>query len=171
MYGEWAYAKHTIFYDRLPHYFLEFDVLDKRSGAFLSTEARRALLQGLPIASVPVLADEVATQHDRLAELIRTSVFQSAEWRERLAYVSRQNRLDVDRVRRQTDSHELSEGLYIKWEDDDRVLGRYKFVRASFLQSVEVSNSHWLARPIVPNQLADGVDLFAGSDDSAGQPS
>ena len=27
IYGEWLYAKHTIFYDNLPHYFLEFDVL------------------------------------------------------------------------------------------------------------------------------------------------
>src|SRR5262245_1623846 len=23
LYGEWLYAKHTVFYDRLPHYFLE----------------------------------------------------------------------------------------------------------------------------------------------------
>ncbi len=28
MYGEWLYAKHTVFYDALPHYFFEFDVLD-----------------------------------------------------------------------------------------------------------------------------------------------
>src|SRR5262249_1702859 len=28
LYGEWLYAKHTLFYDRLPHYFLEVDVLD-----------------------------------------------------------------------------------------------------------------------------------------------
>lgn len=28
VYGEWCFAKHTVFYDRLPHYFLEFDVLD-----------------------------------------------------------------------------------------------------------------------------------------------
>ena len=167
MYGEWVYAKHTIFYDRLPHYFLEFDVLDKQSGTFLSTEARRELLQGLPIASVPVLADEEATRHERLAELVRPSVFQSPDWRERLDAVSRQARLDVDRVRRQTDGHDLSEGLYVKWECDGRVLGRFKFVRASFLQSVEVSDSHWLSRPIVQNQLADGVDLFASSAGSA----
>ena len=25
MYGEWLYAKHTVYYDALPHYFLEFD--------------------------------------------------------------------------------------------------------------------------------------------------
>lgn len=27
MYGEWLYAKHTVFYDRLPHYFMELDFL------------------------------------------------------------------------------------------------------------------------------------------------
>ena len=160
MYGEWTYAKHTIFYDRLPHYFLEFDVLDKESGAFLSTRARRALLGGLPIASVPVLADEVATVHKRLTTLIRPSAFQSPEWRECLDQVARRCGLDRELVRRQTDGHGLSEGLYIKWEDQVHVLGRYKYVRQSFLHSVLVSDSHWLARPIVPNQLADGVDLF-----------
>ena len=35
LYGEWLYAKHTIYYDALPHYFLEFDVLDKAQGRFL----------------------------------------------------------------------------------------------------------------------------------------
>ena len=28
LYGEWLYAKHTVFYDYLPHYFLEYDLLD-----------------------------------------------------------------------------------------------------------------------------------------------
>src|SRR5436309_3513434 len=37
MYGEWLYAKHTIFYDLLPAYFLEFDLLDTQTGDFLST--------------------------------------------------------------------------------------------------------------------------------------
>lgn len=32
VYGEWLYAKHTVFYDRLPHYFMEFDVLDTAEG-------------------------------------------------------------------------------------------------------------------------------------------
>jgi hypothetical protein len=42
-------------------------------------------------------------------------------------------------------------------------VGRYKFVRASFLTSVVESGSHWLKRPIVPNQLRPGVDLFGGT--------
>src|SRR5262249_38236617 len=54
VYGEWCYAKHTVFYDALPHFFLEFDVFDRERGLFLSTPARRALLAELPITSVPV---------------------------------------------------------------------------------------------------------------------
>src|SRR5215510_307881 len=53
-YGEWLYAKHTIFYDALPAYFLEFDVLDAEAGDFLSTARRRELLAGLPVEAVPV---------------------------------------------------------------------------------------------------------------------
>lgn len=41
MYGEWLYAKHTVYYDMLPHYFMEFDIYDKENGSFLGTAARR----------------------------------------------------------------------------------------------------------------------------------
>ena len=32
IYGEWLYAKHTVFYDALPAYFMEFDVFDRETG-------------------------------------------------------------------------------------------------------------------------------------------
>ena len=38
MYGEWLYAKHTVFYDKLPHYFMEFDIFDKKKQRFYSTQ-------------------------------------------------------------------------------------------------------------------------------------
>ena len=52
LFGEWLFAKHTIFYDRLPHYFLEFDVYDRVADRFLSTPARRALLAGAPVQPI-----------------------------------------------------------------------------------------------------------------------
>ena len=55
------------------------------------------------------------------------------------------------------------EGLYIKVEEEGRVVERYKFIRASFLTTVLDSGSHWLRRPILPNQLDAGVDLFGGA--------
>ena len=29
LFGEWCYAQHSIFYDRLPDWFLGFDIYDK----------------------------------------------------------------------------------------------------------------------------------------------
>ena len=40
MYGEWMFAKHSIYYDELPHYFMEFDVLDRENDKFLDTPSR-----------------------------------------------------------------------------------------------------------------------------------
>jgi hypothetical protein len=45
------------------------------------------------------------------------------------------------------------EGLYIKVEENGQVIDRLKFVRPSFLQTILESQTHWLERPIVPNQL------------------
>lgn len=160
VYGEWLYAKHTVFYDALPHYFLEFDVLDRERGVFLATECRRELLAGLPIVSVPVLhAGEVADL-PHLVAMVGPSLYRTATWPERLAAVAREQGLDAEQIARETDTSSLAEGLYLKHEADGEVKGRFKYVRGSFLTSVVDSGTHWLERPIVPNQLAAGVDLF-----------
>lgn len=88
MYGEWMYAKHTVYYDALPHYFLEFDVLD-----------------------------------------------------------------------RETDPSNLMEGLYLKIEEGGgEAADRLKFVRPSFTQTGDASQTHWLDRPIIPNRLSRSID-------------
>jgi ATP-dependent RNA circularization protein (DNA/RNA ligase family) len=130
MYGEWVYARHTIPYDQLPNYFLEFDVRDRERGEFLSTKRRQALLAGSPVVSVPVL------------------------------FVGLTANLDQHIGRSRCSSCETMEGLYIKHEDGDSVIGRYKFVRSDFLQMVEDSDEHWMDRPIQPNKLLESVELF-----------
>jgi hypothetical protein len=66
---------------------------------------------------------------------------------------------DVDRAVRQTDLSGVMEGLYVKVEENGTVTGRYKFVRAEFLQTV-TADGHWQDRPLLPNRLADGAELF-----------
>jgi hypothetical protein len=163
IYGEWLYAKHTIFYDLLPHYFLEFDVRDP-DGAFWSTARRRALFAGTPVRSVPVIWEGVVEDPHALPALVAPSLYKSARWRDALDLAARAAGVDPERARRETDPSDLAEGLYVKVEDADHVLARYKWIRASFLTSVIDSGSHWLARLIVPNQLAPDVDLFAQGD-------
>jgi len=60
----------------------------------------------------------------------------------------------------QTDKSHLAEGLYVKLEDD-QVLGRYKWVRPDFVQTILDSGSHHSTRPIVPNGLMPEADLYA----------
>ena len=45
IYGEWLYGKHSIFYDQLPAYFMEFDILDTENNYFLDTASRQKLLE------------------------------------------------------------------------------------------------------------------------------
>lgn len=160
MYGEWLYAKHTIFYDALPHYFFEFDVLDKESGCFLSTSARRELLKGAPVVAAPVLFSGAVPAAWQPASLLKPSAFQSPAWREALVAVCRSRGLDAERALRETDSSGLMEGLYIKAEEDGRVTERFKFVRSSFRQAVDDAGEHWQNRPVIPNRLLEAVDIF-----------
>jgi hypothetical protein len=161
MYGEWVYAKHTIFYDQLPHYFLEFDILDKSEGVFLSTGARQDVLDGLPICSVPVLKSGSFDRIEDLTALVGPSNYKSRDWLANLKRASEKESLDVERTLAQSDLSDLMEGLYIKAEGEGKVHGRYKYVRRDFLMRVTESDSHWRARPILPNSLAPGTNIFA----------
>jgi hypothetical protein len=160
LYGEWMFAKHTCFYDALPHLFLAFDALDTETGEFLDTDARLALVARAPVVSVPLLHRGPLKKLESLTGLLAHSRFKSVRWRERLREVALGERLDPERTARETDTSDLAEGLYVKAEENGRVVARYKFVRASFDNTILDSGSHWLSRPIVPNGLAEGVNLF-----------
>ncbi len=160
LYGEWLYAKHTIFYDRLPHYFMEFDVLDLERGCFLDTPARSELLRGLPLASVRVLAARRFASLAELRALAGPSAFIAEGHLARLRAACLERGLDPERTLAETDASTEMEGLYLKHEEEGVVRGRYKLIRASFLQSVLRAEGHWLDRPILENGLAPGARLF-----------
>jgi hypothetical protein len=162
LYGEWLYAKHTMFYDRLPHYFMEFDIRDA-SGAFWSTQRRAEHLAGSPIVAVPVLWRGIVERPRELPELVARSLYKSEDWRDALRVAARDAGVDPDRCAAETCVSELAEGLYIKVEDPATGVARarYKWIRASFSAAILDSGSHWQTRPIVANRLAEGVDLFA----------
>lgn len=161
MYGEWMYAKHTVYYDRLPHYFLEFDVLDRETGVYLSTAARRDLLSGLPVMPVPVLFEGTIGSVGELEGLVRGSLYKSPSWRTALEEAAEASNSRMAFVEKQTDDSDLAEGLYLKAEADGEVMDRFKYVRADFLQAIADSEGHWLDRPVLPNGLAPETDIFA----------
>ncbi len=161
MYGEWMYAKHTVFYDALPHYFCEFDVYDRHEDVFLSTNARRELLAGTPVHSVPVLHEGPVSGVEKLTSFVGPSTCRTGRWREALDGAALAAGLDPERVRAETDASDEMEGLYLKVEEEGRTVGRFKWVRSSFLTAILDAGGHWQDRPIVANGLADPEVLYA----------
>ena len=158
MYGEWMYAKHSIYYDLLPHYFMEFDVLDRETGKFLDTPSRHQLLKDLPVCSVPVLATGIFSSTEGILKFLGDSNYISVHHIEHLRADAEKLGLDADRVCRETDSSRTMEGIYIKVEENGEVVDRMKYVRTSFLQTVEESQAHWLDRPIIPNKITKTIE-------------
>jgi hypothetical protein len=161
LFGEWLYAKHTIFYTELPHYFLEFDIYDRRDDVFLSTERRAKMLEQAPfVSSVKVLYAGLVPSASALVALVGPSHFIEPGHMRRLEALCLERGLDPAQALRETDSSGLMEGLYIKVEEDGTVKERYKYIRAGFLQTVFDSQSHWMDRPLLPNELRSDVSLF-----------
>ena len=162
MYGEWLHAKHSVSYDVLPHWFCEFDVYDRRDGVFLSTPRRQTLLAGSPVLSVPVVHEgELPASVKALRALVRPSLAKSGRWRQAFEESVERQGLDLALARKQTDKSVLSEGLYVKVENEREVLGRFKWVRPDFVQTILDSGSHHSTRPLIPNGLAAGADIYA----------
>lgn len=141
LFGEWVYARHSVYYRQLSHYFFEFDIYDKHQEHFLSLERRLELLSGLRIETVPVVHTGSIHQDD-LEKLIGPSQFDS--------------QFDNPLTRR-TDN--LMEGVYLRTESNGAVSGRAKFVRPEFVEKIKQS-THWQHQMMVPNQLQDGVDIW-----------
>ncbi len=157
MYGEWLYAKHTIFYDTLPHYFMEFDIYDMEKGEFLDTPRRLDLYKNYNfIFPVKVLHEGKLEKLPELKAMIGKSHFISNGSLNILKNYFIKNNLKAEQVLDETDQTGLMEGLYIKVEEDGIVTERYKWVRADFLQTALSSGSHWLDRPIIPNGIKKG---------------
>lgn len=162
LYGEWLGKKHSVYYNCLPHLFCEFDIFDRSRAAFLSTDARAALLGEAPVLPVPVLyAGPTPRRLADLIALVRPSLAKTADWRGDFEATVAREGLDLAASWRQADKSDLAEGLYIKVEENGVVTARYKWVRADFVQAILDANMHHSRQPYVPNQLAAAVDLYA----------
>lgn len=158
LFGEWMLHKHSIFYDRLPTYFFESDIYDRKNEIWLSTFARVSLLRGRDfIRSVPVLAAFKPTKLSQLTDLVRQSMFQSENWAEVLWKKTEKEGLELQKILRECDRSDLAEGLYIKHEDENQVFGRYKYVRRAFVENIINSGTHLIDREPIHNISVQGV--------------
>lgn len=154
MYGEWMFACHTIFYDALPSYFLEYDIYDCLEGKWLSTKRRQDLLYGLPIISVTILEQAEYCHIDEILDLIRSSNFISFDNKDNAVAEFEKQGLRRGDALATLELSGYSEGLYIKYENDQEVLGRFKYIRKDFLDKI-LQSEHWSKRSIIQNKLTN----------------
>lgn len=160
-YHEWTWALHTKFYDALPHYLHEFDLLDRKTGKFLSTPARAEILAGSPFTSVPVLYSGPAPSCvEELVSHVKPSLYQSENWREALIAEADRAGMSAEDAIGITGNDDLAEGVYVKIEDGEETVARFKWVHPGFVQTILDGGQHWSKRPMIRNQLSEGVDIM-----------
>lgn len=142
LFGEWLYAKHSVHYRALPHYFFEFDIYDKSLGRFLDLDTRLRMLDGTDIGTVPVL-HRGRTNEKGLFGMIGRSAFDSAFDNPFTGQID-------DRM----------EGVYVRTEAEGYVTGRAKLVRPEFVEKIKQSE-HWQHQAMIPNTLRSGVEIWS----------
>ncbi|AJF61337.1 TPA: RNA ligase family protein [Candidatus Woesearchaeota archaeon] len=129
VFGEWMFAKHTVPYDNLPHYFIGTGVWDKEEGRPISTERRYALFEEMGIPHAPLLYTGEISGYDQLAPLLgRNSEFGSTK----------------------------IEGLYGRIEKEGGVEGYFKLVNREFW--LKRQQTQFPKNP-VQNTLREGIGL------------
>ena len=108
LFGEWCYAKHSIYYDRLPDWFLAFDLYDVKKSRFLCRNKRNDLLDKTGIAIIREIA-QGCFSFDEVKQLISQSIY----------------------------NDELVEGVYLRADEGDWLKARAKLVRPQFIQQIE----------------------------------
>ena len=109
LFGEWCYATHTVYYNRLPDYFIGFDVFDKIERRFFSADRRNDFLDRMGISIICRYGRGIYT----LEEL--SAFFGKSHY-----------------------GDQLCEGIYIRRDEGDWLKSRAKMVRSGFQQSIGV---------------------------------
>ncbi len=118
LFGEWCYAQHLIYYERLPDWFLGYDIYDKLSGRFLSSHRRNQICGKIRITRVPVIARGRFLLPDLVKLLTRSQL-----------------------------TDHPAEGLYLRYDQDKWLEQRAKLVRPEFIRSIEKHWSRTPIRP------------------------
>lgn len=127
VFGEWCAARHSLEYDRLPDWWLMFDVYDRVAQRFWSSARRSPLASSLEVAQVPRLYRGCVD----LTQLKGWVAAQPSRLREGYA-----------------------EGFVLRQEDSLWLHDRAKLVRPGFTQAI---TQHWRSRPLAWNQVDSNV--------------
>jgi len=120
LFGEWMFWEHSVKYNNLPSYFISFDIYDKNNNKFLSTKKQKEILKDTKIKSNPIIFEGRLESADNLNNYKIKSQF----------------------------GDNIMEGIYLRVDDEDYNLKRYKYVNKSFSERI---NEHWKKKLLKTN--------------------
>jgi len=106
LFGEWCFSRHSVYYDRLPDFFLGFDIFDRDANCFLAVPKRNNYLESMQVVIVPHIYSGNLESIRKLQDLVGNSNL----------------------------GPEPMEGVYIRLDNPTCLSKRAKYVRQSFLQ-------------------------------------
>jgi protein-tyrosine phosphatase/predicted kinase len=128
LFGEWLFAKHSIHYDKLPGYFVAFDIFDKNAGKFLS---RNKLEEILSQTNIPLINKVAQGKYKKMEEIVAL-------------------------VKTKSKYYEgIIEGVYVRICEGEYTVKRAKIVRSDFLcgnQEITGKFKHWASMDLVENE-------------------
>jgi hypothetical protein len=156
LYGEWCFAKHKAYYDALPDWLLGYDVFDRERERFLGVAHRDDLLAACDVVVVSCLWSGPFGKAPAFGSFIGKSFYKTPAWRSVLAEEAK--RVGITRPMDETDDSDWMEGVYVRVEDAQGIIGRMKAHREGY---AKVRNDHWRNRPLLRNRLvrASSIDL------------
>lgn len=132
VYGEWLYAKHSTSYDKLPVFFMPFDLWLSQEGLFLDPVKSKEVLENLGFHVPQCVACHEGIKSENIIQLINSAL----EKQKTEGWKSFYN------------SSEQAEGIYIKVGNGQQLISRIKCVRPDYQ-----SNLIWKADEIQRQKL------------------
>jgi len=130
LYGEWCWAKHSIYYDRLPGYFLLFGIKDSVNKIWSSWSGVETWAKKLGVPTVPVVQNNVSFETKGALEAFVTG-----------------------EAKKISECGQIREGIVIRPQgtisDGDNLSKVAKWVRKNHVQT----SDHWKHQEITRNQL------------------
>lgn len=162
------YAQHSVYYDKLPGYFIAFDILDCKVGKFLSVAERNKRLQGTGIPIVHTVATGVFKTEEDYKKLLNTATAycqQGANATNNTSTTTTTTTTTTTQAAAKKKTNEKQtkmvkinqlqtplEGIYIRIDEGQYLKTRAKVVRGDFIQTIEDSG-HWSTQEVVKNQI------------------
>lgn len=128
LFGEWLWCQHAVHYDRLPSYFLGFDLFDIAQRRFLSYDRMQRILDGrVPVVPLLWHSGHASSSSTSSSSSSSTSSSAQSKFEELKKCVGQE-------MMKKPSAHggEVMEGVYVRVEQGGWVKDRFKMRRKTF---------------------------------------